>query len=77
MRPSSLPPVKQQRTQFPLADHSADLPEGEERDQCDKEDNPDKQRYKANGKRYLGASPSKKSVQRLKMTVGNPAGARQ
>src|SRR5499425_2768880 len=27
--------------------------------------------YKANGKRYLGASPSKKSVQRLKMTVGN------
>ena len=34
-------------------------------------------RYKANGKRYLGASPSKKSVQRLKMTVGNPAGARQ
>src|SRR6516165_762654 len=28
-------------------------------------------RYKANGKRYLGASPSKKSVQRLKTTVGN------
>ena len=27
--------------------------------------------YKANGKRYLGASPSKKSVQRLKTTVGN------
>jgi RNA-directed DNA polymerase len=28
-------------------------------------------RYKANGKRYLGASPSKKSVQRLKARVGN------
>ena len=28
-------------------------------------------RYKANGQRYLGASPSKKSVQRLKRTVGN------
>ena len=28
-------------------------------------------RYKANGKRYLGASPSKKSVQRLKTRVGN------
>src|SRR5882757_122997 len=27
--------------------------------------------YKANGKRYLGASPSKKSVRRLKTTVGN------
>jgi RNA-directed DNA polymerase len=27
--------------------------------------------YKANGHRYLGASPSKKSVQRLKTTVGN------
>src|SRR6202048_522041 len=27
--------------------------------------------YKANGKRYLGASPSKKSVRRLKATVGN------
>ena len=27
--------------------------------------------YKANGKRYLGASPSKKSVQRLKTRVGN------
>jgi RNA-directed DNA polymerase len=27
--------------------------------------------YKANGNRYLGASPSKKSVQRLKRTVGN------
>jgi RNA-directed DNA polymerase len=27
--------------------------------------------FKANGKRYLGASPSKKSVQRLKVTVGN------
>jgi RNA-directed DNA polymerase len=27
--------------------------------------------YKANGKRYLGASPSKKSVQRFKMTVRN------
>jgi RNA-directed DNA polymerase len=30
--------------------------------------------YKANGHRYLGASPSKKSVQRLS---GQPAGARQ
>jgi RNA-directed DNA polymerase len=28
-------------------------------------------RYKANGKWYLGASPSKKSVQRLKTKVGN------
>ena len=28
-------------------------------------------RYKANGKGYLGASPSKKSVQRLKTRVGN------
>src|SRR5215469_1030642 len=28
-------------------------------------------RYEANGKRYLGASPSKKSVQRLKARVGN------
>lgn len=27
--------------------------------------------FKANGKLYLGASPSKKSVQRLKTTVGN------
>ena len=27
--------------------------------------------FKANGKRYLGASPSTKSVQRLKTTVGN------
>src|SRR5690242_18256938 len=27
--------------------------------------------YKANGKWYLGASPSKKSVQRLKTTIGN------
>ena len=27
--------------------------------------------YKANGRRYLGASPSKKSVQRLKATVAN------
>ena len=27
--------------------------------------------YKANGKRCLGASPSKKSVRRLKTTVGN------
>src|SRR5271169_1781083 len=27
--------------------------------------------YKANGRRYLGASPSKKSVQRLKTNVGN------
>ena len=27
--------------------------------------------YKANGKRYLGASPSKKSVRRLKTTVGS------
>ena len=27
--------------------------------------------YKANGHRYLGASPSKKSVQRLKATVGS------
>jgi RNA-directed DNA polymerase len=27
--------------------------------------------YKANGKWYLGASPSKKSVQRLKTTVGS------
>jgi len=27
--------------------------------------------YKANGKGYLGASPSKKSVQRLKTRVGN------
>jgi hypothetical protein len=27
--------------------------------------------YKANGHRYLGASPSKKSVQRPKTTVGN------
>jgi RNA-directed DNA polymerase len=27
--------------------------------------------YKANGKWYLGASPSKKSVQRLKTKVGN------
>src|SRR5215469_2412304 len=31
-------------------------------------------RYKANGKRYLGASPSKRSVQRLKTTVGNLLG---
>src|SRR5919204_3751536 len=30
--------------------------------------------YKANGTRYLGASPSKKSVQRLKRTVGNLLG---
>ena len=28
-------------------------------------------RYKGNGKWYLGASPSKKSVQRLKTKVGN------
>ena len=27
--------------------------------------------YKANGQWYLGTSPSKKSVQRLKTTVGN------
>ena len=33
--------------------------------------------FKANGKRYLGASPSKKSVQRLKTTVGNLLVARQ
>jgi RNA-directed DNA polymerase len=26
--------------------------------------------FKANGRRYLGASPSKKSVQRLKANVG-------
>src|SRR3990170_2289110 len=31
-------------------------------------------RYKANGKRYLGASPSKKSVLRLKTTVGDLLG---
>jgi RNA-directed DNA polymerase len=30
--------------------------------------------YKANGQRYLGASPSKKSVRRLKTTVGNLLG---
>jgi RNA-directed DNA polymerase len=29
------------------------------------------QYYKANGRRYLGATPSKKSVQRLKTKVGN------
>jgi RNA-directed DNA polymerase len=29
------------------------------------------QYYKANGQRYLGATPSKKSVQRLKAKVGN------
>jgi hypothetical protein len=28
--------------QLALADHSANLPEGEERDQCDSEDNPHK-----------------------------------
>ena len=34
-------------------------------------------RYKANGKWYLSASPSKKSVQRLKTKVAQSAGARQ
>ena len=29
------------------------------------------QYYKANGRRYLGATPSKKSVQRLKTKVGD------
>jgi len=33
--------------------------------------------FKGNGKRYLGASPSTKSVQRLKTTVGNLLVARQ
>ena len=42
MRPS-LPLEKEQRMQLALADHSADLPKPEERDQCDREDDPDKQ----------------------------------